>query len=125
MHFLNFSQQIKELKGIFSFRSRIQMMEESFQRREARLREDNDYLVSQNLSKIREMEQDRADLISGHHRKMQEWEKDKADEMERIKDIHRNGINDQRKEHEETMERLRMARDHEVLAVTNVQSHSK
>ncbi|XP_064638032.1 fas-binding factor 1-like isoform X2 [Lineus longissimus] len=108
-----------------SNKSRIQMMEESFQRREARLREDNDHLVSQNLSKVREMEQERTNLISANHRKLQEWEKDKADEMERIKDIHRKGINDLRKEHEEGMERLRMARDHEIQAVTNVQSHSK
>lgn len=47
------------------------------------------------------------------------------EETERLKNMHRNDLNNLRKEHEEAIDRLKKVKDKEIEAIANSHDHSK
>ena len=54
-----------------------------------RLREENEYLMNQHLTKVRTLEQEKSDLITQNIRKLEEIEREKMEDLNKVKDIHR------------------------------------
>lgn len=54
-----------------------------------RWREENEQLMNQQLSKVKQMDEEKSDIISNMYKKLEEGEKEKSMEIERLKDIQR------------------------------------
>lgn len=54
-----------------------------------RLREENELLMSQYLSKVRQLENDKSDQSSQYQRRLEEFQRDKDQDIDRLKSIHR------------------------------------
>lgn len=54
-----------------------------------RLREENELLMSQYLSKVRQLENDKSDQSSQYQRRLEEFQCDKDQDIDRLKSIHR------------------------------------
>lgn len=54
-----------------------------------RLREENELLMNQYLSKVRQLENDKSDQSSQYQRRLEEFQRDKDQDIDRLKSIHR------------------------------------
>lgn len=70
-------------------RSRIKVLEASYQQREERLRRENEELSAQYLLHCKEAEQARAELTAQHQRHMAAAAQEKDQEMERLRELQR------------------------------------
>ncbi|BFZ02757.1 hypothetical protein BsWGS_05795 [Bradybaena similaris] len=108
-----------------SYKNRLQILEDSNKRREARLREDNEGLMQQHLSKIRQLEQEKSDLIASQYHRMEDLERQKADDLEKMREQQRLTIAALKRDHEEALERLANAKNQEINMVANANDTSK
>uniref|UniRef100_A0A8C8YL08 Fas binding factor 1 n=1 Tax=Prolemur simus TaxID=1328070 RepID=A0A8C8YL08_PROSS len=106
-------------------RSRVKVLETSYQQREERLRRENEELSAQYLSHCQEAEQARAELTAQHQRRLAAAEQEKEQEIERLRQLQRASILDMRKDHEEQLQRLKLLKDREIDAVTSATSHTR
>ncbi len=74
------------------FRKRSELMEETLKSRESRLKEENDFMSSQNMAKLKMVEQEKSDQVAAHIKRQEEWERNKVEEMDRIREQHRYDI---------------------------------
>ena len=72
-----------------SDRTRFQFLEESYQRREARLKEESEENIRQYEDRIKAYDADKIDINAGHKRRIETLEKNKQAEIERLKDLHK------------------------------------
>ncbi|XP_076073940.1 uncharacterized protein LOC143045365 [Mytilus galloprovincialis] len=107
--------EIKDIES--SYNTRLQMLEETHTSKEKRLREENEYMMSQHLTKIRGIEQDKSDIITQNFKKIEEIEREKMEDLSKVKEIHRNAIEQLRKDHEESIQRLKSAKNSQIEAV--------
>lgn len=70
-------------------RSRIKVLETSYQQREERLRRENEELSAQYLSHCQAAEQARAELTTQHQRRLAAAELEKDQEVERLRQLQR------------------------------------
>lgn len=70
-------------------RSRVKVLETSYQQREERLRRENEELCAQYLSRCQEAEQARAELTAQHQRRLAATVQEKDQEMERLRELQR------------------------------------
>ena len=70
-------------------RSRVKVLETSYQQREERLRRENEELSAQYLSHCQEAEQARAELTAQHQRRLAAATQEKDQEMERLRELQR------------------------------------
>ena len=70
-------------------RSRVKVLETSYQQREERLRRENEELSAQYLSHCQEAEQARAELTAQHQRRLAAAMQEKDQEMERLRELQR------------------------------------
>lgn len=54
-----------------------------------RLREENELLMNQYLSKVRQLENDKSDQSLQYQRRLEEFQRDKDQDIDRLKSIHR------------------------------------
>ncbi|XP_021096682.1 fas-binding factor 1 isoform X3 [Heterocephalus glaber] len=106
-------------------RSRIKVLETSYQQREERLRRENEELSAQYLSHCQEAEQARTELTAQHQRRLAAAEQEKVQEMERLRELQQASIMEMRKDHEEQLQRLKLLKDREIDAVTSATSHTR
>ncbi|XP_074648580.1 fas-binding factor 1 homolog [Tubulanus polymorphus] len=106
-------------------KKQMQLTEDTFSRRERRLKEESDQLIQQNTDRLKKMENERSELVLSHQQKQEEWMMEKQRETERIREQNRLTIEDMKKDHDAMIERIKKAKDQELEAVTNVQSHTR
>jgi len=103
----------------------LKTLEESYQRREQRLKEETDLIITQNSEKFKYLETEKADLQASNKRKISMLETAKNNEIESLKDIHRRALEQLRQEHEEEITQLRRLKEQEVSAATSAHAHTK
>ena len=103
----------------------MKTLEESYQRRELRLKEETDLIIAQNSEKFKNLEREKADLQTSNNRKISILETGKNNEIESLKDIHRRALDQLRQEHEEEIAQLRRLKEQEVSAATSAHAHTK
>lgn len=70
-------------------RSRVKVLEASYQQREERLRRENEELSARYLSHCQEAEQARTELLAQHQRRLAAAAQEKDQEMERLRELQR------------------------------------
>lgn len=131
--FLSFTRRLPHVRSalflIFLFlyfiRSHLKTLEESYQRREQRLKEETDLIIAQNSEKFKSLEREKTDLQASNNRKISILEAGKNNEIESLKDIHRRALDQLRQEHEEEIVQLRRLKEQEVSAATSAHAHTK
>ncbi|XP_035694500.1 fas-binding factor 1-like [Branchiostoma floridae] len=106
-------------------KARLQLAEESFQRREARLREENEQLVTQHLARLKTADEEKAQVQAAHHKKVLELQAEKSEELERIKELHRKSVQELQSDHEDQLNRLHRMREQEIEAATSATRHTR
>ncbi|XP_078690801.1 fas-binding factor 1 homolog [Branchiostoma floridae x Branchiostoma belcheri] len=106
-------------------KARLQLAEESFQRREARLREENEQLVTQHLARLKTAEEEKAQVQAAHHKKVLELQAEKSEELERIKELHRKSVQELQSDHDDQLNRLHRMREQEIEAATSATRHTR
>ncbi|XP_053392988.1 fas-binding factor 1 homolog [Mercenaria mercenaria] len=120
---LRYEEEIAAIEN--SFKNRINLQEETHNKRELRWRQENEQLLNQQLSKVKYMEEEKSDILSNMYKKLEESEKDKSLEIERLKEIHRQALENIKKDHEETLLRLRRSKDQQIDAAAASHDTSK
>ena len=103
----------------------MKAFEESYQRREQRLKEETDLIVAQNSEKFKTLETEKADLQASNSRKVAILETAKTNEINSLKEIHRRAMEQLRQEHEDEIAQLRRLKEQEVSAATSAHAHTK
>ncbi|XP_038632413.1 fas-binding factor 1 homolog isoform X2 [Scyliorhinus canicula] len=106
-------------------RTRLKVIEESYQQREARLQEENQILSEQHVARQQSLDRERSELIARYQCKLTEFEEEKAKEKERLRDLQRQSILDMRKEHEDQLQHVKQLKEQEIDAVTSASSHTR
>ena len=70
-------------------RKRTDLIEETWSKRETRLKEENQILMEQNMATLKMVEQEKADLVAMHIKRQEDLQQDKMTETDRLKEIHR------------------------------------
>lgn len=79
--------QCAPLGGCSVDRSRIKVLETSYQQREEQLRREKEVLSAQHASYCREAEQARAELVAQHQRQMAMAEQERDQEVARLREL--------------------------------------
>ncbi|KAK3590960.1 hypothetical protein CHS0354_034532 [Potamilus streckersoni] len=108
-----------------SYKTRIELIEETNQKREQRWSEENEQLHNQQLIRIRQMEEEKAALMSKHYQKLEQAEHEKAEEIERLKEIHKQALEQMRHDQEESLGRLKRSKDQQIEAAAESHNTSK
>ncbi|XP_031567504.1 fas-binding factor 1 homolog [Actinia tenebrosa] len=108
-----------------SNKAHIKTLEESYQLRETRIKEETDLQVSHYKDRIRALEEEKSTMQAAHLRKVQSLESSRNIDLDRIKELHRKGVEEMRQEHEEEMAHLRKLKEQEVSAATSAHGHTK
>ncbi|XP_069807856.1 fas-binding factor 1 isoform X2 [Dendropsophus ebraccatus] len=106
-------------------RNRLRLLEESFRQREERLRQENQELSAQYISRCKSAEQEKAELLTQYQKKITEFQQEKDTEIERIRELQRLSVQEMCKDHEEQLQRLKRLKDQEIDAVTSASSHTR
>lgn len=107
-----------------SYKGRQQLADETFQRREARLKEENQALARENMSRIKQVEEEKATVMALHYRRLEENEREKIAEIERMREQHRLALERLRSDHADSLDRLKKAKDAEIEALSNAHSRT-
>lgn len=106
-------------------RTRVKLLEEASQQREARLRQESEELQERVAALVRSAERDRVDLITQHQRRLGEAQQERDREVERLRELQRQSILEMKKDHEEQLQRLKRLKDQEIDAVTSATSQTR
>ncbi|XP_016833258.1 fas-binding factor 1 isoform X4 [Cricetulus griseus] len=106
-------------------RSRVKVLEASYQQREEQLLREKEALSAQHASYCREAEQARAELIAQHQRHLAMAAQEKDQEVARLRELQQASILEMRKDHEHQLQRLKVLKDQEIDAVTSATSHTR
>ncbi|XP_056406658.1 fas-binding factor 1 isoform X2 [Hyla sarda] len=106
-------------------RNRLKLLEESFRQREERIRQENQELSTQYMSRCKSAEQEKAELLAQYQKKLTEFQQEKYMEIERIRELQRVSVQEMCKDHEEQLQRLKRLKDQEIDAVTSASSHTR
>uniref|UniRef100_A0A8C5RCC7 Fas binding factor 1 n=1 Tax=Laticauda laticaudata TaxID=8630 RepID=A0A8C5RCC7_LATLA len=106
-------------------RNRVKVVEDSYRQREDRLRQENQELVAQYLSRCQSAEQAKSEMLAQHQRRLTELEQEKAKEIDRLQELQRMSILEMRKDHEEQLQRLKQLKSQEIDAVTSATSYTR
>ena len=106
-------------------RSRVEALEESYQRREAREREETENLISKHKDTVNQLERERADLQAAHARKISSLESNRLTEIERLTETHRRVLDEVRDEHNAEINHLKRMKEEEISATMKAFAHTK
>ncbi|XP_062976391.1 fas-binding factor 1 [Elgaria multicarinata webbii] len=106
-------------------RNRVKVIEDSYRQREDRLRQENQELAEQYLSRCQSAEQAKSEMLAQHQRRLTDLEQEKAKETERLQELQRMSILQMRKDHEEQLQRLKQLKTQEIDAVTSATSYTR
>ena len=103
----------------------MQTLEESYQRREARQREETELLITKHKDTVNQLEREKSDLQTGHARKISTLEANKLTEIERLNETHRRALDEVRSEHLAEINHLKKMKEQEISATMTAFSHTK
>ncbi|KAG8565695.1 hypothetical protein GDO81_012947 [Engystomops pustulosus] len=106
-------------------RNRMKLLEDSAHQREERLRQENQELSAQYISRCKSAEQEKAELLAQYQKKLTDFQQEKDLEIERIRELQRLSVQEMCKDHEEQLQRLKRLKDQEIDAVTSASSHTR
>ncbi|XP_034784200.2 fas-binding factor 1 homolog isoform X2 [Acipenser ruthenus] len=106
-------------------RTRVKLLEEASQQREAHLRQESEELQERVAALVRSAERDRVDLVTQHQRRLGEAQQERDREVERLRELQRQSILEMKKDHEEQLQRLKRLKDQEIDAVTSATSQTR
>ncbi|XP_026557807.1 fas-binding factor 1 [Pseudonaja textilis] len=106
-------------------RNRVKVVEDSYRQREDRLRQENQELVAQYLSRCQSAEEAKSEMLAQHQRRLTELEQEKAKEIDRLRELQRMSILEMRKDHDEQLQRLKQLKSQEIDAVTSATSYTR
>lgn len=106
-------------------RTRLKLLEDSSRQRDERLRQENQELSAQYISRCKSAEQEKAELLAQYQKKLTEFQQEKDMEIERIRELQRVSVQEMCKDHEEQLQRLKRLKDQEIDAVTSASSHTR
>ncbi|XP_067403942.1 fas-binding factor 1 isoform X1 [Emydura macquarii macquarii] len=119
-------RQLEDLELVENaHRSRVKVIEESSRQREERLRQENEELAAQYLSRCQSAERAKSELLAQQQRRLAEMEQEKVREVERLRELQWASIQEMRKGHEEQLQRLKRLKDQEIDAVTSATSYTR
>ena len=107
------------------FRTRVQTLEESYERREARQREETEVLIAKHRDTVSQLEREKSDLVAAHARKISTLEANKLTEIERLNETHHRALDEVRSEHLAEMNHLKRMKEQEISATMTAFSHTK
>ncbi|XP_067935119.1 fas-binding factor 1 homolog isoform X2 [Watersipora subatra] len=105
-----------------SNKARILMVEESYQRREFRLREEIEQLSSESLTKLRHAEEEKTRMLAAQYQKVDELERCRSMDIDRLRAKHREEMERVKQDHALAIEVLRKSKEQELeglLSTTN------
>ncbi|KAL8592685.1 hypothetical protein ACOMHN_037625 [Nucella lapillus] len=108
-----------------SYRNRMQILEESNQKSESRLRGEAERLMEEHLVRMKRLEQEKADLAAENFRRLEDQERIFAQESEKLKEKHRQAVQGLKREHEENQQQLVEAKNKEILKVASSHDTSR
>ena len=120
-----FCSWLFEFIYLLSTRSHLKTLEDSYQRREQRLKDETDLIIQQNSDKFKNVQMEKADLQTTNNRKLSILETAKNNEIGTLKDLHRRALEQFRAEHEDEIAHLRRLKEQEVSAATSAHAHTK
>ncbi|CAB4016222.1 Hypothetical predicted protein [Paramuricea clavata] len=113
------------LNSLNPWKNRVQTLEESYQRREARQREEIELLIIKHKDTVNQLEREKSDLQTGHARKISTLEANKLTEIERLNETHRRALDEVRSEHLAEINHLKKMKEQEISATMTAFSHTK
>ncbi|XP_069124222.1 fas-binding factor 1 homolog isoform X2 [Argopecten irradians] len=108
-----------------SYKSRMKHIEETNKNIVDRLKDENNQMVSQHMTRIRNLEEDKSSMSSQLYRKIDELERNHAEEMEKIKQSHRNVLAELKEDHNNSLQRLKQAKDQQIEAAATSHDTTK
>ena len=108
-----------------SHKTRVQTLEESYERREARQREETEVLIAKHRDTISQLEGEKSDLVAAHAQKISTLEANKLIEIERLNETHRRALDEVRSEHLAEMNHFKKMKEQEISATMTAFSHTK
>eukprot|EP00118_Oscarella_pearsei_P026570 m.823 g.823 ORF g.823 m.823 type:complete len:1297 (+) comp4956_c0_seq1:53-3943(+) len=116
----------KELENMEAVhKSRIQTMEDSFHRQEARLREELERQASQHNASLIDLEQAKSSVIALYEKKMADLDQEHLESIERLKEVHKSLIDELKKDCEKEKRRQEKLHRQELAAVSQAHSHTR
>jgi Fas-binding factor 1 len=104
---------------------RIQGMEESFQRQESRLRDEIEKQAAEHNNRVIELEKAKSSTVTAYERKLADVDKEHLEAIERLKETHRQLIEELKLEQEKDKSRQQKLHQQELAAVAQAHSHTK
>ncbi|XP_033736797.1 fas-binding factor 1-like [Pecten maximus] len=108
-----------------SYKSRMKHIEETNKNIVDRLKDENNQMLSQHMSRVRSLEEDKAGISSQLYRKIDELERNHAEEMEKIRQNHRNVLAELKEDHNNSLQRLKQAKDQQIEAAATSHDTTK
>eukprot|EP00112_Aurelia_sp_Birch-Aquarium-sp1_P002128 Seg1231.9 transcript_id=Seg1231.9/GoldUCD/mRNA.D3Y31 product="Fas-binding factor 1" protein_id=Seg1231.9/GoldUCD/D3Y31 len=115
--------EIKAMEN--SFKTRFQILEDTYKRRETQLKEEHEFANNQFNERIKAFGNEKTEILSSNKRRIEMVEKNKEVDMERINILHKKAMEDLSKDYENQLERLRVLKEQEVAAATSMFSQTK
>ncbi|CAF0907100.1 unnamed protein product [Adineta steineri] len=108
-----------------SHKHRLEYIEKTCERRESRLKEENEHLLRQLNDRTQQYENDKAALIMDHQRRLDDLQRDRTTELENLRTLQRQTLDHLRREHEQTIQRLKQLKQEEVSTALDVTTHTR
>jgi Fas-binding factor 1 len=120
-------QQLEQEKHLVedSYQKQLKLQEETFARRETRLRHENELMSEEILDKMKMMEREKSEFFAMHLKKQSELEVEQRNEIERLKANHRIAMEDLQREHQVALERVIKAKEAELNAMAHSKDHAR
>ncbi|CAF1250114.1 unnamed protein product [Adineta ricciae] len=107
------------------YKHRIEYIEKSCERRESRLKEENEHLLRQLNDRTQQFENEKSTLILDHQRRLDDLQRDRTTELENLRALQRQTVDHLRREHEQTIQRLKQLKQEELATALDVTTHTR
>ncbi|CAF0997189.1 unnamed protein product [Rotaria sordida] len=107
------------------YKHRLEYVETSCERREARLKEENGHLLRQLNDRTQQYENEKSTLLLDHQRRLDDLQRDRTTELENLRTLQRQTLDHLRREHEQTIQRLKQLKQEEISTALDVTTHTR
>ncbi|CAF3244284.1 unnamed protein product [Rotaria sp. Silwood2] len=107
------------------YKHRLNYVEKSCERREARLKEENEHLLCQLNDRTQQYENEKSTLLLDHQRRLDDLQRDRTTELENLRTLQRQTLDHLRREHEQTIQRLKQLKQEEISTALDVTTHTR
>ncbi|CAF3385709.1 unnamed protein product [Rotaria socialis] len=107
------------------YKNRLEYVEKSCERRESRLKEENEHLLRQLQDRTQQYENEKSTLLADHQRRLDDVQRDRTTELENLRTLQRQTLDHLRREHEQTIQRLKQLKQEEISTALDVTTHTR